>query len=128
MKKYEVLIGSLLLIAGFNLGWLGFMWLGNCASNTKIFYLSKNELLDHEQARIKSTGQDLTMFFGRTDEALKLIQTLVNSYQTRDTKVIIASDKIAEREDIVSISKTIHNQVIAKLSQSIDQNIDRVVK
>jgi hypothetical protein len=73
--------------------------------------------MELEQERIKR--EDLTnrqMFFGNIDEAVHLATSLPKAYENRNTKVIYSMSSVTG-ENVHSISKEVHQEIIEQLSK-----------
>lgn len=92
-------------------------------------YVSKQELLELERKRVKELKAE-QIFYGRTNEALTLIEQIANSYKDGKTKVLFITDGFAGGTNVGSISKAVHAAVIISLEGTKDnkQKIKRVIE
>lgn len=93
---------------GILLGWFLHLIYGNV--NCKIAYVSQKEILALEKHRVEQ-NKEKSLFNGDTDNALKLIKKEALKFQNKYVKVIFVDDFVVG-EDVYSISKVVHDQVI----------------
>ncbi len=98
-------------------GWVGYFtysFLNPATENIKIKYVSEDEIMSLERARLKIENIEYAkkkLFFGNIDEALALTMKIASSKGDRSTKVIFSlSPVFADRVD--SISSDVHKEVI----------------
>ncbi|WP_375326482.1 hypothetical protein [Candidatus Tisiphia endosymbiont of Nemotelus uliginosus] len=84
------------------------------AANTRVLYVSQKEILQLEQVRVEAE-QEASLFFGKISQALGEIQVVAKNYQNRRSKVIFVADELVTGDNVHSISKQVHRQMIDKL-------------
>lgn len=114
----SLLVLSLIFLLGIGLGWLSFLLFGDMAANSRVLYVSQKEILQLEKERIAGTEEE-SLFFGKISQALGEMQVLAKNYQNRRSKVIFVADEFVTGDNVHSISKQVHRQVIDKLKTSI---------
>lgn len=105
-----------LLLLGGALGWLSFLLLGDLAANTQVVVISQAAIARFERQRVKATNED--MFFGRPDEAIKLIEQAGKLYEQRHIKVVFASDDSGNCKGGTGVSEAVHKAVIEAQKKS----------
>jgi|GEM_PF-2887721 len=133
----QVLILLMIIIVGAGVGWLGFLLFGDIATNTRILYLSQEEILKLEKDRVNRhslvvTAKDgsnsnknhsdnkyaeTNLFFGQIDLAIELIKSEALKYQDKRDKVIFITSGFITGEDVTSISTPVHLSVIERLAK-----------
>lgn len=91
----------------------------------RVLYVSQNELMELEQARIKDNKlEDKQLFYGVPEKAAKLATELPKQYVNANTKVVYSMDKVIGK-DVKSISGEIHKGIIAELVKSANRVDDK---
>lgn len=80
----------------------------------KIEYISQMEILDLEKERVKEANAS-DLFFGRSDEAITLMEDLVKKRENKGARVVFSTEGIISGANVVSISEEIYSEVISKL-------------
>lgn len=116
-SENQIFIGILLL--GLVIGYLSNYLVSNYIANTQdyeIVYISQNELLQLEQERTASMPIDQQqLFLGKIDKAFEVLQTLAERYES-PTSAVIFTDNQANGNNVRSISKEVHLQLLKELS------------
>jgi hypothetical protein len=115
-ESRKLILWGLIWLTGICFGWLGFMFFGDAAALCNIVYVSKSEVRKLERERVESEKEQ-GMFFGHTDEAMKLMFELAQGQADNSTKVIFAEEGMIVGNHVSSISKAVHSAVIDKLRQ-----------
>ena len=80
----------------------------------KIEYISRDELLSFEKARVART-KEKQLFFGKTREAISLIQSIAKTRGTSGSHVIFTKGSYVKGKGVYSISEEIHREVVQTL-------------
>jgi hypothetical protein len=115
-RFFALICASLLAIGGV-LGWTSFLLIGDFAANTQVVVISKAAIANLEKARIKGTEED--MFFGKGDEAIKLIEQIGKLYEKRNVRTVFVNDDTGNCIGGVGVSAQVHAAVIAKQGQGL---------
>ena len=92
------------------------------ADKVKILYVSKEEIMEYENARVKKEKlEERQLFYGEVGKAVELVSLLPKTYQARNTKVIYSMSAVTGK-DVKSISKEIHQRVIRELQKNDKSN------
>lgn len=121
------------MILGITIGWLGFLLFGDLAAGSKVTYVSQKEILRLEKARVHKL-QEKTLFFGKINQAIELINSEARKYKGKRSKVIFTSEEFITGEGVVSISKQVHSRVIENLARvsgkpeeiKLDRKLDEI--
>jgi hypothetical protein len=130
-KQIVVLLVSILL--GVGIGWLGFLLFGDIGNQCKIMYVSQKEILKLEKERVSKElkeakinqqqknqqTKESNLFFGQINQAIELINEEAQKYKDKRTKVIFAADEFITGEEVISISRQVHQNVIENLAKLI---------
>ena len=113
-KQYFKFISCLLL--GFVIGYFIKSQAVN-ANSFDISYISQDELIQLENDRISNQDiADRQLFFGKLDEAIKLIEQIANEKTSHGNRVVF-SQGIVSGNKVKSISNEIHKELISRLNQ-----------
>ncbi len=139
-RQLPLVIGVALVFSV--VGWLlcyGSLRLGIIGECYQLRYAAQEELIALEKARIKKEGaarvakekdgaekkeeeegeeaaDDGGLFFGEIETAVRLAAEIAYRHETGNTKVILSSAPIYAK-GVVSISKEVHEEVIAELKR-----------
>jgi hypothetical protein len=113
-KSRDLLRLLALLIFGISIGFLISSFLSLSPNNITIEYISQEEILQLEKARVKSVNAT-DLFFGRSADAIEYIEELAKQRQRRGAKVVFATEGIISGNNVISISKEIYQLVIQRL-------------
>lgn len=125
LKTKLISISTLLLIIGFLSGWLGFLFFGDMAKSVQIVFVSKEALIAMEERRVNKLIKDdggnqgdnsRSIFFGKSDEAIALIENITKSFENRRTKVLFVSSSSGTAKNGVGISDIVHKELVKILS------------
>ncbi len=109
-----VIVGG---IIGVVISWLVTMKFVNIAQQCKIVYVAQDEIIELENNRIKQELlEKRQMFFGEITEALNLVTKLPETYRNRTTKVVYSMGLVSGN-NVRSISKEVHQQIIKELTK-----------
>jgi len=103
----------LYVLLGFAIGY----FTKNQTTNANAFdisYISQDELIQLEHERIRN--QDITdqqLFFGKLDEAIKLIEQIANEKAGSNNRVVF-SQGIVSGNKVKSISHEVHKELISR--------------
>ena len=125
----QVLVLLMIVILGALVGWLGFLLFGDLAGSSKILYVSQKEILKLEKERIHQESvheqqKQQNLFFGQINQAIELIKSEAQQYKDKRTKIIFVTDELITGEDVMSISRQVHEGVIeylVKLTNNLQQ-------
>lgn len=101
------------LLSGFVIGYFSKSQATN-ANTFDIYYISQDELIQLEHERIRN--QDLTdqqLFFGKLDEAIKLIEQIANEKVGSNNRVVF-SQGIVSGNKVKSISHEVHKELVSR--------------
>jgi len=113
-KNRDLLRLLALLIFGISIGFLISSFLSLSPNNITIEYISQEEILQLEKARVKSVNAT-DLFFGRSADAIEYIEELAKQRQERGAKVVFATEGVISGNNVISISKEIYQLVIQRL-------------
>jgi hypothetical protein len=83
--------------------------------NMQIKYISQSEILKLEQDRLSALNlKDRQLFFGKPEQAIKYIEQIQKDMSKKRTIILLADSKIYGN-DVSSISKEVHLQIIERL-------------
>lgn len=123
-KGYRLIIGILLVGVGFSSGWLSFLMFGDIAGNCRVLFVSKEAIIKAEEGRVQDgIKQDPanrvanSMFFGRVNEALGLIERAAMSFEDRRTKVLFVNNDSGAVRGGQAASDVVHARVIKALTK-----------
>lgn len=92
----------------------------NYADSCLIKYVSQEELMVLEQERIKNEPlEKRQLFFGQTGLAAKLAVSLPKNFEDNTTLVVYSAGPV-NGKNVKSISKEIHQNIIAELTKEKD--------
>jgi hypothetical protein len=116
-------IGILLLVIGLMGGWLGFLFFGDMAKSVQVVFVSEESLINLEKERIKNLGKESvsggstqSIFFGKSDIAIKKMEQIAKSFENRRTKVLYVSNKKGLARNGTEISNIVHKELVKVLS------------
>lgn len=124
-----MIIAILLIGVGFGFGWLGFLMFGDIAGNCEVVFVSKEAIILAEEQRVgarlkedPNNTQANSMFFGKVNEALGLIERVAKSFEDRRTKVLFVSSNSGRVGGGQAVSDIVHAKVISVLSKQKKAN------
>ena len=110
-KQYFKFITCLLL--GFTIGY----FMKSQAVNSDSFdisYISQDELIELEHKRINNQDiADQQLFFGKLDEAIKLLKQIANEKIGHGNRVVF-SQGIVSGDGVKSISNQVHEELVSR--------------
>lgn len=110
-----------ILASGIMGALIGGSYMSNHQDNCRILYVAQDELMALEQERVKGENlSDRQLFFGNTEEAVRLATSLPKDHESHNTKVIYSMSSVTG-ENVHSISKEIHQEIIENLSKKKDK-------
>jgi len=116
-------IGILLIVIGLMGGWLGFLFFGDMAKSVQVVFVSEEALINLEEERIKNLGKESvsgssaeSIFFGKSDIAIKKMEQIAKSFENRRTKVLFVSNKKGLARNGTEISNIVHKELVKVLS------------
>ena len=118
-----ILVTGVLLI-GVIIGWGIFMRFGNIADMCQIKYISEEEMIELERARLEKeikNPNEKDLFFGEIDKAIELTTRIADGRNNRNTRVIFSISPVFAK-GVQSISKEIHQEVIKQLAEEKSKN------
>ncbi|WP_425363579.1 hypothetical protein [Candidatus Tisiphia endosymbiont of Hybos culiciformis] len=116
-NKKQIVVLLMFTILGVSIGWLGFLLFGDIGNQCKIIYVSQKEILRLEKERINQQPKEKNLFFGKTNQAIELINSEAQKYKNKRSKVIFIVDNFITGEGTLSISKQVHQNVIDNLAK-----------
>ena len=91
------------------------------ADKVEILYVSQDEIMDYENARVKKEKlEERHLFYGEVEKAIKLATSIPRSYQNRSTKVVY-SIGIVSGDGVRSISREVYQRIIKELESDINR-------
>ena len=114
-KQTLALCGGLILLIGFFLGILSFLFFGDIAKNCKVLFVSKEALISLEQERTRGTTEEL--FFGKPEFAIKLISKILSSFEDKRTKILFISSETGAAKGGTDMSLLVHSRVIEEMNK-----------
>ena len=115
------IIGLIFLIIGTGIGAIITPNFMQIADECNIVYVSQDEIMEQEQLRVKEeklSKQEL--FYGEVEQAVKLAINIPKQYQNHNTKLVYSMNSVSG-DNVKSISKQVHQEIIAKLQDSKEQ-------
>jgi hypothetical protein len=86
-------------------------------NNYHILYVAEDELMNLEETRVKNDDPSIRqLFFGEIEKAVNLAVNLPKNYQNSKNLVIYSTSRV-RGENVRSISKEIHEKIIAELTK-----------
>lgn len=83
-----------------------------------ISYISQNELMELEKARLQAQELSNRQFFlGQPEKAIKLIEEL-QSKRTKNNNIVLISEKAIYGKKVKSISQEVHSEILNSLKVS----------
>ena len=90
------------------------------ADKVQILYVAQDEIMAYENERLREEKlEDRQLFYGAVEQAVNLAASLPKAYQNRMTKIVYSMGEI-KGENVRSISREIHKQIIRELSKNKD--------
>ena len=90
------------------------------AKNMQVQYISQAEILNMEKKRIENDSRsDKQLFFGKPEMAIKYIERAAN--QKSKSGLVLLTDSKIYGENVRSISKEVHEEIIKNLAQFEDR-------
>ena len=118
----QLLLALMGLVVGLAIGFTLATKTMQVADNCQILYVAEDELMALENDRVKAEAVDLRqLFFGKIAQAVRLAVEVPKSYQNRTTKVVYSMSSIVG-QNVKSISKEIHRQIIEELSKAEEKD------
>ena len=118
----QLLLALMGLVVGLVIGFTLATKTMQVADNCQILYVAEDELMALENDRVKAEAVDLRqLFFGKIAQAVRLAVEVPKSYQNRTTKVVYSMSSIVG-QNVKSISKEIHRQIIEELSKAEEKD------
>ena len=118
----QLLLALMGLVVGLAMGFTLATKTMQVADNCQIYYVAEDELMALENDRVKAEAVDLRqLFFGKIAQAVRLAAEMPKSYQNRTTKVVYSMSSIVG-QNVKSISKEIHRQIIEELSKAEEKD------
>ena len=118
----QLLLALMGLVVGLAMGFTLATKTMQVADNCRIYYVAEDELMALENDRVKAEAVDLRqLFFGKIAQAVRLAAEMPKSYQNRTTKVVYSMSSIVG-QNVKSISKEIHRQIIEELSKAEEKD------
>lgn len=116
MKFKQKQIKTLIIfLIGLSLGWLGCLMVGINQAEYKVGYISKEEILSLEKARVVKTSEK-NLFKGKAAFSAELINKIGRLQENKNLKVIFTSEAVVG-EGVISLSKEVHEETIKQLSK-----------
>lgn len=115
------IIGAIFLIISISIGAIIVPNFMQIASKCNIVYVSQDEIMEAERLRVsedKLSEQEL--FYGEVERAVKLAINIPKQYQNRNTKLVYSMNSVSG-DNVQSISKLVHKEIIAKLKNRAEQ-------
>jgi hypothetical protein len=115
------IIGAIFLIIGISIGAIIVPNFMQIASKCNIVYVSQDEIMEAERLRVsedKLSEQEL--FYGEVERAVELAINIPKQYENRNTKLVYSMN-IVRGDNVRSISKLVHKEIIAKLKNRAEQ-------
>lgn len=109
---------SVIFLIGLSLGWLGCLMLGMNKIEHKVGYISKEEILNLEKARVVKTSE-LNLFKGKAAQSAELINKIGRSLENEYLKVIFTAEKVGG-VNVISLSQKVHEETIKQLEQQAE--------
>ena len=106
---------SIIFLIGLSLGWLGCLVVGDNKTSYQIGYISKEEILNLEKARVVKASE-LNLFKGKAAFSANLINKIGRLQENKNLKVIFTSEAIVG-EGVISLSKKVHEETIKQLEK-----------
>ena len=114
-------ISVILAIIGAAIGAVVTWQLVPIAGNCQVLYVSQDEIIELENARIKQDKlEERQLFYGEVEKAVRLAAEIPRSYQNRTTKVIYSMSAVTG-DNVKSISKEVHQGIIKELNKQTKQ-------
>jgi uncharacterized protein YsxB (DUF464 family) len=121
-QNKQLIIYCLLVICAGISGWLMNNNIRDIASACQVLYVSQDEIIEMEKERVKKDNlEDRQMFFGKVDEAIKLISQFARQYENNTTKVVYSVSEV-QGVNVRSISREVHQKLITELVGQIKNN------
>jgi len=120
LLKERVLITAALMF-GTLVGVVLTKQFGNYADSCQIKYISQDELMALEQERVKGDPvESRQLFFGQAGLAAKLATSLPKAFEDSTTLMVYSTGPVSGK-NVKSISKEVHQNIIAKLAKEKDE-------
>lgn len=120
----RIIIATLFIGVGFASGWLSFLMFGDIAGNCRVMFVSKETIIKAEEDRVHTgmredaNNQEAnSMFFGRVNEALGLIERVARTFEDRRTKVLFVNNDSGSVRGGQEASDIVHARVIKALTK-----------
>lgn len=95
----------------------------NHTKNVQILYLSQDEIIELEKARVKIDNTETGLFYGKIEEAIILIEKEANKQKDKNNRIIFSRGAVSG-QGVKSISKQVYHKVLAELQKEILPKID----
>jgi hypothetical protein len=119
-----LLIAGLLFLVGVLSGWLGFLMLGDIAGSCRVVFVSKEAIVKMEEKRlVHNKDSQASMFFGKPEIALNLMEKVASSFATKRTKVLFISTDTGTIKGGEAISAQVYDEVVQSLAKTSDSAI-----
>lgn len=106
---------SIIFLIGLSLGWLGCLLAEVNKTDYKIGYVSREEILNLEKARVVKASE-INLFKGKAAFSAALINKIGRLQENKNLKVIFTSEAVVG-EGVISLSKKVHEETIKELEK-----------
>ena len=112
-RSYTTILMLTCFVIGLIVGKIVFY---NIYSNMQspIYYISQEEILNLEKGRVSNQGE--TLFFGKTSEVFRYIETFVQDYEKQGNQVVLSKGEIVGN-NVVSLSEEVHLKILETLKE-----------
>lgn len=111
-QKIKLQLGLIIIISCFLGVTIGRYF---CTKEISITYISQDELLELEKARlVGEKASNRQLFFGTPEKAIKIIEVIQES-KSKDNNIVLLSEKAIYGSRVKSISKEVHAEVLRLL-------------
>lgn len=115
-QSIKMVIAALI---GLSIGSMSLWQFSPIASRCHIVYVAQDEIIKAENERtLHLDPSHQQLFFGEIEQAVSLATSLPKAYEDKETKVVYSMSSVSG-DKVRSISKDIHQQIIAELSKNV---------
>ena len=115
-QSLKMVIAALI---GLGIGSMSVWQFSPVASRCQILYVAQDEIIKLENERtLHLDPSHRELFFGEIERAVSLATSLPKAYEDKVTKVVYSMSAVSG-DKVRSISKEIHQQIIAELSKNV---------
>lgn len=114
------------LILGMVIGLMISVLMPQSKSECKIEYISRDEILAFEKARIERTKEQ-KLFFGKARDAIGLIEKFAKLRGNQGSHVVFVKGSFVRGPGVSSISAEIHSEVVQSLREGAAKRSNKVI-